>query len=659
MKTIRELDLKDARITGGFWKNRVASVARDVIPYQWKALNNEIPDVPASHAVENFRIAAGEATGSPMGTIFQDSDVAKWIEAASYSLLERRDADLEKKIDELVRLIGKSQRSDGYVNTFFIAAGDEKRWTDLVMGHELYCAGHMIEAAVAYFGVTGKRALLDVMTLYADYIGEVFGDGPGQNRSFDGHPEIELALHRLALATGNAKYARLASHFVDARGHVRDFYKGRAAKEGMIPDSRWFRSDYYLADRPVREMRAVEGHSVRAMYLYCAMADQYRAAGDETLKSALDALWKNAVTRHMYVTAALGSQSHGERFTIDWDLPNDTCYAETCASIGLALWSWRMSLIEPKGEYADVFERAMYNGILSGISLDGTGYLYVNPLEVVPDVASFRQDQSHVAVSRVGWFDCACCPTNVARFIASIGGHIASVAHDGVWVHQYASCKLSLQVGDGAGSGVSGDRVAVLLSQETDYPWTGDVAIRVDPETPAEFALRVRIPSWCDSFAILVNGVPVQDPAVKNGYAALSRAWKPGDIVKLEMDMPVRLLGANVRVRENAGKVAIQRGPIVYCVEEFDNGADLHALVLDAKREATVRPDGSIVPGSVSLELAGYRETSPDGDDALYAEYGNGPKREPCVIRAIPYYQWGNRKKKQEMLVWLRLANGQ
>lgn len=651
MKRIRGLDLKDARITGGFWEDRVASVARDVIPYQWKALNNEIPDVPASHAVENFRIAALEATGSPMGTIFQDSDVAKWIEAASYSLLVRRDADLEKKIDELVRLIGKSQRSDGYVNTFFIAAGDEKRWTDLVMGHELYCAGHMIEAAVAYFGVTGKRALLDVMTRYADYIGKVFGDGPGQNHSFDGHPEIELALHRLAAATGNAKYSRLANYFVDARGLVKDFYKGRAAKEGMIPDSRWFRSDYYLADRPVREMRAVEGHSVRAMYLYCAMADQYRDTGDETLKTALDSLWKNAVTRHMYVTAALGSQSHGERFTIDWDLPNDTCYAETCASIGLALWAWRMSLIEPKGEYADVFERAMYNGILSGISLDGTGYLYVNPLEVVPSVASFRQDQSHVAVSRVGWFDCACCPTNVARFIASIGGYIASVAQDGVWVHQYASCELSLKIG--ASNGVS-----VRLSLTTDYPWAGDVTVRVDPESSASFTLRVRIPSWCDSFMLQVNGVPVHDPVVKNGYAALSRSWKAGDAVTLAMDMPVRLLGANVRVREDAGKVAIQRGPVVYCVEECDNGADLHALVLDPKREAKVIPDGSIVPGSVSLELSGYREHSPDGDDALYADYGNGPRRDPCAIHAIPYYQWGNRKKKQEMLVWLRLVNG-
>ncbi len=632
-------------MTGGFWKQRTRSVADDIIPYQWKALNNEIPGVPASHAVENFRIAAGEASGAPKGTIFQDSDVAKWIEAASYSLLERRDPELEKKIDELIRLIGKSQRPDGYVNTYFIAAGLEKKWSDLVMGHEMYCAGHMIEAAVAYYSVTGKRALLDVMRRYADHIGEVFGPGETQNHSFDGHPEIELALNRLAEATGERKYSDLANHFVDVRGTIKNFHLGRAAKEGMIPDSRWFLSDYYLADKPVREMKSVEGHSVRAMYLYCAMADYYRDTGDAAMLAALRSLWRDVVTRHMYVTAALGSQSFGERFTVDYDLPNDTCYAETCASIGLALWAWRMSLIESKGEYADVIERAMYNGIISGVSLNGTKYFYVNPLEVKPDIARFRQDQSHVAMERVGWFDCACCPTNVARFIASIGGYIASAAEGFIRIHQYASSAVEAMV----------NGCAVRVSQKTDYPWKGFVKLDVSPEAPTDFTLGLRIPSWCDAFAIKVNGLPVACPQNIGGYALLSRVWNKGDIVELDMEMPVRLVRANTRVREDAGKVAIQRGPVVYCVEEFDNGANLHSLSLDARAEVVQRIDDSLVPGTVVLDLAAYREMVSD-DAPLYAQYKDAPPPAPCRIKAVPYYQWGNRAGNQEMLVWLRVA---
>jgi len=648
MKNIHALPLDKAILTDGFWKRGTQLVSDAIIPYQWKALNNEIPGVPASHAVENFRIAAGESKGTPKGTIFQDSDVAKWIEAASYSLLTKRDPALEAQIDELVRLIGKSQQDDGYVNTYFIAAaGLDKKWSDLVMGHELYCAGHMIEAAVAYFAVSGKRGLLDVMCRYADYIGKVFGFGPGQNRSFDGHPEIELALNRLAEATGEKKYADLANHFVDARGTVKDFHLGRAAMDGMIPKSRWFLSDYYLADKPVREMRSVEGHSVRAMYLYCAMADQYRNTGDESLMEALRSIWKNAVSRQMYVTAGLGSQSNGERFTLDYDLPNDTCYTETCASIGLAMWAFRMLLVDPRAEYADVFERAMYNGILSGISLDGTKYFYVNPLEIQPAVAACRQDHSHVAIERVGWFDCACCPTNVARFIASVGGYLATVSDGKIWIHQYASSTLDLSVGG----------TAVRVSQATAYPWKGVVAVSVDPETPVEFALHVRIPGWCEAATIAVNGGARVVPEKKDGYAVLSRVWKKGDTVELDMDMPVRFVKANARVRENAGKIAIQRGPMVYCVEEFDNGPDLHLLSVDTTIDAALRTDPGLPPETVVLELGAFREVLPDEDAPLYSDGREAGKIEPCTIRAIPYYQWGNRAGSREMLVWLRSPN--
>ncbi len=641
------LPLGAFRLTGGFWRDRAESVARDVIPYQWKALNNEVPGVPQSHAVENFRIAAGEAGGSPKGTIFQDSDVAKWIEAAAYSLATKPDPGLEARIDELVRLVEKSQLPDGYVNTYFIAAaGIGKRWSDLVMGHELYCAGHMMEAAVAYFGATGKRRLLDVMRRYADYIGTVFGPAEGQNPGFDGHPEIELALHRLAAATGEKKYAELANHFVDARGKVANFYKGEAAMEGMIPKSRWFRSDYYLADKPVREMDAVEGHSVRAMYLYSAMADQYRMTGDPTLRAALDRLWKNAVKAHLYVTAGIGSQSHGERFTIDYDLPNDSCYTETCASIGLALWAWRMLLIEPRREYADVMERAMYNGILSGISLDGTGYFYVNPLEVGPATA-YRQDLSHVATSRVGWFDCACCPTNVARFAASAGARLVTVAAESLWVHHYATGSVGLEF---AGK-------PVTLSMKTGYPWDGAVEIEVEKGDSVGFALRLRVPSWCASWSLSVNGSPVPGTLGADGYAAVSRAWNAGDRARLDLDMSPRFLRANPLVREDAGKVAVMRGPVVYCAEERDNGKNLHLLSVDPRLGAAAVTEGSLPAGTVALEAEAFRDAEGEADGPLYREYDAAVSAERRKLTLIPYYQWGNRAPGEEMLVWLRVRD--
>lgn len=647
MRTTRSIPLENIVITDGFWKDKTQLVIDTIIPYQWKALNNQVPGAPPSHAVENFKISAGESDGSPKGTIFQDSDVAKWIEAASYGLYIKADSELEKRIDELVRLIAKSQRDDGYVNTYFIAAGLEKRWSDMTMGHELYCAGHMIEAAVAYYGATGKRALLDVMKKYADYIGEVFGPNEGQSHSFDGHPEIELALNRLAQATGEKKYAQLANHFVDARGGVKDFHFGIAAMDGMIPKSRWFFSDYYLADKPVREMTAVQGHSVRAVYLYCAMADYYRETGDAEMLAALRKIWKNAVSKNMYLTAALGSQSHGERFTLDYDMPNDTCYTETCASIGLALWAKRMLLIEPKGEYADVIETAMYNGILSGISLDGEKYFYVNPLEVQPAVARVRHDHAHVAVERVHWFECSCCPTNVARFIASVGGYIATASDSAVWIHQYTSSDVNFKIGE----------TAVSISQKTSYPWEGLVSIDISPESPVSFALHIRIPAWCASSTIALNGIVQEDLVMTDGYASLARRWERGDRVTLNMAMEVRLIETNGKVSENAGKVAIQRGPIVYCVEETDNGVDLHSLLLNSRADAVLGLDPSLGDRTVVLGLPGFREKTPETDAPLYHELGSGADIVSCTIRAIPYYQWGNRAGGQEMRVWLRVKS--
>ncbi|HOE07601.1 MAG TPA: glycoside hydrolase family 127 protein [Treponemataceae bacterium] len=633
----------------GFWKERTDAVIYKAIPYQWKALNNEIPGAPGSHAVQNFKIAAGEVKGERKGTIFQDSDIAKWIEAAAYSLRFKPDAELEGIIDELVRLIEKSQMSDGYVNTYFIAsAKTSERWSDLVMGHELYCAGHMMEAAAAYFKVTGKRTLLDVMCRYADYIGTVFGHGENQNPGFDGHPEIELALHRLAEAAGNKKYAELANYFVDIRGSVPNFHIGKAAMEGMIPKTRWFGSDYYLADKPVREMTGAQGHSVRAMYLYCAMADQYVKTRDASLLTALKKIWNNVVQKHMYITGGLGSHAHGERFSIDYDLPNDTCYTETCASIGLAMWAWRMLSIEKKGIYADIMEKAVFNGILSGMSLDGTKYFYVNPLKLLPEVTKFRHDHAHVAPERVSWFDCACCPTNAARFILQFTEYLCSADTDGLWIHHFAQGRAAAVV----------DENTIQLEMKTNYPWDGDVDISLGIDKSEEFSVYLRIPHWCSKYTLAVNKNPIlNSPHENNGYICIRREWHSNDIITLNLEMAVRFIQTNSNVSENAGKIALQRGPLIYCAEEADNGKGLHLYSIKAGKKACLVQDSSLPSGTIAIEAeASFEKDTADPKD-LYFEYVSDREMGSKTLRFIPYYQWGNRKPGNEMSVWFNISH--
>jgi DUF1680 family protein len=648
MNDMNAIPLQNVSLLEGFWKSRTEMVARALIPYQWETLNNRTPGAASSNAVENFRIAAGEAAGRFQGNVFQDSDVAKWIEAASYSLVTRPAPGLEEKIDELVRLIEKSQKPDGYVNTYHIVADPEKRWADPAMGHELYCAGHLMEAAVAYYAVTGKTRMLELVCRYADYIGEVFGPDDEQNHSYDGHPEIELALYRLAETTGRERYAKLADHFVNIRGSIDGFSSRRDAGGETDSASRWFGNDYYCAHKPVREMDKAEGHAVRAAYLYSAMADQCRNTGDAELLGALKKIWRNAVSRRMYITAALGSQALGERFTVDYDLPNDTAHAETCASVSLVFWAWRMFFIDPGAEYADIIERAIYNAALAGVSLDGKRYFYVNPLEVNPEIARYRQDHAHVEPRRVPWFSCACCPTNIARLVASIGGYFATLSENAVWVHQYGASEIRTVLKE----------AEVHIREDTDYPWHGAVRFRVDPSRPATFALHLRIPSWCGRYSVEVNGERRRETRPERGYLRLTRRWEKGDTVELDMDMEVRFVRANDRIRENAGKVAIQRGPLVYCVEECDNGGNLHELLVDPAAPARLERDDRLVPGTVVISIDGYRDRAAVNHDLPYFDYDATGRLTRLRIRAIPYYQWGNRVEDQEMRVWLRVKTG-
>jgi len=621
----------------GFWADKIALIATRVLPYQWKALNDEIPGAEPSHAVENFRIAAGESKDAFKGRIFQDSDVAKWIEAACYSLSVRPDSGLEKTLDSLIALIGRAQGADGYLNTYFTVAEPGARWSNFCFGHELYCAGHLIEAGVAHHQATGKDSLLKIVSRYADYIDRTIGPEEGKIHAYPGHPEIELALVKLYRETGEKRYLRLAEYFIDERGRQPCFFEKEKAFGGDTPNDMkpWFRADYHLAQAPVRAQTEATGHAVRAMYLYSAMADIAAETGDASLVRALDALWHNVTRSQMYVTGGLGSQDAGERFTVPYDLPNDSAYTETCAAVGLVMWSSRMLTIAPKGEYGDIMERALYNNVLSGISLDGTKYFYVNPLEVAPRINAARYDLKHVAVQRVPWFGCACCPPNIARLIASLGDYLCVRSSSTIYFNIYAPGEYNF---DG-----------LPISEHTAYPADGAVSFTVGGSSSLSLALR--IPSWCQHWSCMVNGRALSSPAdVRDGYLFLAGSWKKGDRIELRFEMKARFIRANPLVSKDAGMTALERGPLVYCLEETDNGPNLQAIVVDSGTALEEKSEAWLPGGIVSVSAFAQREKT-DPEAPLYSSLP--PEREAVRVKFTPYYVWNNRGPG-EMRVWIR-----
>jgi uncharacterized protein len=649
MGTLREsstISLKDVKIKDNFWSQYQELVRDVVIPYQWEALNDNIPDAEPSYAIRNFKIAAGEEQGEFGGFVFQDSDLAKWLEAVGYSLAVSPNQELEELADKAIDLIEKAQHEDGYLNTYFTLKEPNKRWTNLLDCHELYCAGHMIEAAVAYYKGTGKRKLLDVMCRFADYIDSVFGTEPGKLRGYCGHQEIELALVKLYKATGEDKYLNLAKYFIDERGQEPSYFHMEWEKRGGI--SHWTKSktpkpsvDYNQAHLPVREQTAAVGHSVRAVYMYTAMADLAAETGDESLLEACRRLWNNIASKQMYVTGGIGSTAHGEAFTFDYDLPNDTVYAETCASIGLVFFAQRMLQLEAKGVYGDVLERALYNTVVSGMAKDGKHFFYVNPLEVWPEASHKNPTRHHVKPVRQKWFGCACCPPNVARLLTSLGQYIYTTSDDTIYTHLYIGGEAKLDV---AGS-------KVKLTQVTNYPWSGDVKLKVSADKESTFTLALRIPGWCREFKIWVNGEELKCREVRDGYVFLTRKWKNGDKVELVLDMSVDIIQANPKVKSNAGKVALQRGPLVYCLEEADNGANLQAITLDISKPITANYEESFLGGAVVLTVEGTREDENSWSEELYKPLQVAEKT--VELKAVPYFMWGNREPG-EMLVWMR-----
>lgn len=642
----RTVELGKVELNEGFFKEYQSLVQEVVIPYQWEALNDRIPGAEKSYAIHNFKVAAGLEEGEFGGLVFQDSDLAKWLEAVGYSLSATPDSQLEKQADEVIEYIEKAQQEDGYLNTFFTLKRPKEKWTNLLDCHELYCAGHMMEAAVAYYNATGKRKLLDVMCRFADYIDSVFGTEEGKIHGYDGHEEIELALVKLYKATGDEKYLNLSKYFIDERGKEPNFFLQEWEKRGKT--SYWNPSDhkqpdaaYNQAHIPVREQTEAVGHAVRAVYLYSGMADIAALTKDEGLKKACKTLWNNMVTKQMYITGGIGSTHSGEAFTFDYDLPNDTVYQETCASIGLFLFAHRMLLLEEEGNYGDVMERALYNSIISGMGFDGKSFFYVNPMEVWPKASEKNPERRHVAPVRQKWYGCACCPPNLARLLMSLRQYIYTYSEDAVYTHLYIPSKAEINPG--------GNKI--ILEQNTGYPWDGGVSIKLGLEKETEYTLKFRIPGWCRSFQVSINGeVFAEKGNTENGFLSIHRVWSDGDEVVLQMEMPVEIIQSHPEVRANAGKVAIMRGPLVYCLEEADNGTNLSALSLEINTGFELKAEAELMKGALSITGKGLRRKEKDWKDSLYRPYKS--EEEGTDIKAIPYFLWGNREKG-EMLVWM------
>ncbi len=630
---IRPVALRDVQVADGFFSRYADLVREEVIPYQWEALNDRIPGAEKSGCLRNFRIAAGQEAGEFTGMVFQDSDIGKWLEAVAYSLTTHPDAALERTADEVIELLEAAQREDGYLDTYFIVKDPKNRWKCLRDCHELYCAGHLLEGAVAYWQATGKDRFLNVMRRYVDYIATVFGRGEGQMRGYPGHEEIELALCKLYDVTGEKKYLDLAAYFIDERGRDPKYFLEERKTRGDA--FHWEGNDaqgmeYFQSHAPVREQKEAVGHAVRAVYLYSGMADVAMRTGDEGLLEACRRLYRNIADKRLYVTGAIGSTYIGEAFTFDYDLPNDTAYAETCASVGLIFFMKRMLEADGAAEYGDMMERALYNTVLAGMAMDGKSFFYVNPLEVFPEADEKDPSKRHVKTVRQKWFACACCPPNVARLLADLGSYIYRRKGSAVTADLFIGSRLALPGG-------------AELIQTSEVPFGGKVTFTLRGAAQG-FSLRVRCPEWAE-------GVTCTAPCRKeNGYIAIQKDWQDGDSVTLVFGMEPRRIYANPLVRQDAGKVCLMRGPLVYCLEEADNGANLHLLRLpEGEPVEAVRGEGALF--GMTLLRAKGRHFVPHGS-RLYAPDRQG-REEEARLTFVPYFAWGNRDKG-EMAVYVR-----
>lgn len=627
MRSYHSVNFSEVELTGAFWRERLDCILTRTIPSQYKMLEEHgiLNSLTLPKPVPPLTIPENRHGFSTQ--IFWDSDVGKWIEAASYALSFRRDEETEARIEAIIDDLEAAQDEDGYLNCWYLGREPENRWTNLRDNHELYCAGHMLEGAVAYYHATGRDRLLSIMERYVAHIATEFGPNEGQRRGYPGHQEIEIALIRLYHARGETGHLDLARYFIDERGRQPHYFDIEARARGEEPSAFWARTyEYNQSHLPVRDQTKVVGHAVRAMYMYAAMADLAAEDGDDGLLKACETLWEDITTKRMYVTGGFGPSASNEGFTTDYDLPNDTAYAETCASVAMVFWAARMLNIDLDGRYGDILEQALYNNVLAGLSLDGEHYFYDNKLE---------SDGSH---ARWEWHPCPCCTMNVSRLLASIGGYVFSAGDREVAMHLYGGATTNVEMGG----------VPVRIEEVSRYPFDGDIRIAVTPDEPVDFTLSLRLPSWAKDAAIRVNSVHESLDIVK-GYARISRVWMAGDHVELVLPMRPERVHADPRVRQDLGRVALRRGPVVYCVEDHDHDVAVTQMRLPRDADLGTAPHDALLPGMTAI-TADAQVLTRDEDAGLYAAIA--PAATPATMTAIPYFLWANRGPNR-MSVWI------
>jgi hypothetical protein len=621
--SLRTLDAGAVTIDGGMWARRQA-VNRDA------ALPHGLRMLETAGNLDNLRIAAGRERGQFRGRVFADSDVYKWLEAAAHEMARGPSAGLRSQSETLIELVAAAQGDDGYLNSYYTVAEPGRRWTDLPQGHELYCAGHLVQAAIATRRATGDDRLLAIAGRFVDYIHTVFG--PDRRATTDGHPEIETALVELYRETGERRHLDLAAFFLDQRGR------------GRIGPNRYNSAAAFQDRVPVREATTVEGHAVRALYLTTGVADLYLETGEVALLQALTRQWHDMVGGKLYLTGGVGGRHLAEAFGQPYELPSDLAYCETCGAIASVMWNWRMLLATGQSRFADLIERTLYNAVLAGVSLSGDRYFYVNPL------ASNGEDE-HLhrgGCRRQEWHLVACCPPNVMRLFASLGHYVATRDAAGLQIHQYGSARVVAPVAGGT----------VALRMASEYPWAGRVRLTIEETGAAPWTLALRVPGWCAAATVRVNGREAATPLAATGYLRLERAWAGGDVVELDTPIAPRLVEAHPWIESARGGVAIERGPLVYCLEQADHPkARIADLEIDATAPLTAAWEPDRLEGVTVVGAAGWEIDRASWGDRLYRPLGSAPpaSRRPVALTAIPYYAWANREPGA-MRVWIPRA---
>jgi len=638
------MEFKSISLHEGFWSKRI-NVNREVsLHYAFEMLEK-------SGNFDNLRIAAGLIKGNYRGYVFLDSDVYKWLEAVAWEVGREPNKELLAKADQSIALIAAAQRPDGYINSYVQTREFPEPWMDLDNGHELYCAGHLFQAAIAFQRALGDDRLLNIACCFADHIGSIFG--PDKRHGTCGHPEVEMALVELYRLTNEPRYLDLAKFFIDQRG------------QNTMKGHRSYGSEYHQDHVPVRQVAEAAGHAVRQLYLASGVTDLYLETGETALFDAMRRLSRDIIETKLYITGGLGSRFDGEAFGDPYELPSDQCYCETCAAIASFMWNWRMLLISGEGHYADLMERALYNNILASPALDGQHYFYINPLMLrdakylrlstellsnqrsTPSLAGGSVDDDVIPNQRPEWHDCACCPPNVMRLFSSFAHYLATWDVGGIQIHQFTSAEIGCDL-------IPGQHIKLNLV--TDYPWHGQVRLQVLETGNSPWTLSLRVPEWSQQTVLSINGNIVSDLSIEKGYLVLERTWQAGDIVDLELGMAPVLVASNPRIDATRNCLAIQRGPIIYCLEDRDQEINGRLLDVEIDKNHPLFPrwEGDLLDGVMVIDAEGQFVDNGEWRGHLYqpVTFSFQAIPRPTHLVAIPYYVWGNRGIRG-MRVWI------